>query len=107
MRIDTNFSVSPGVMSAEIDREQEHDPLLPLVSPDVDTTAERNRTIEANGGANGNSSQTNLRKDAHLPGPLEISRSNRYAILAGIWTATFLSVCLRLYYVLFVVADFM
>lgn len=26
------------------------------------------------------------------PGPLEIARSNRYAILAGIWTATFLSV---------------
>ncbi|EJD06151.1 vacuolar amino acid permease [Fomitiporia mediterranea MF3/22] len=25
------------------------------------------------------------------PGPLEITRSNRYAILAGIWTATFLS----------------
>ena len=27
------------------------------------------------------------------PGPLDISRTNRYAILAGIWTATFLSVC--------------
>lgn len=26
-------------------------------------------------------------------GPLEISRSTRYGILAGIWTATFLSVC--------------
>lgn len=26
-------------------------------------------------------------------GPLDISRTNRYAILAGIWTATFLSVC--------------
>lgn len=26
------------------------------------------------------------------PGPLEISRSNRHAILAGIWVATFLSV---------------
>lgn len=25
-------------------------------------------------------------------GPLEISRSERYAILAGVWTATFLSV---------------
>ena len=25
-------------------------------------------------------------------GPLEISRSNRYSILAGIWVATFLSV---------------
>ncbi|TFK45918.1 vacuolar amino acid permease [Heliocybe sulcata] len=27
------------------------------------------------------------------PGPLEISRSTRYGILAGIWMATFLSVC--------------
>lgn len=26
------------------------------------------------------------------PGPLEITRKTRYAILAGIWTATFLSV---------------
>ena len=26
------------------------------------------------------------------PGPLDISKHNRYAILAGIWTATFLSV---------------
>lgn len=26
------------------------------------------------------------------PGPLDIPRANRYAILAGIWTATFLSV---------------
>ena len=27
------------------------------------------------------------------PGPLEITKSRRYAILSGIWTATFLSVC--------------
>lgn len=26
-------------------------------------------------------------------GPLEISRSTRHAILAGLWSATFLSVC--------------
>lgn len=26
-------------------------------------------------------------------GPLEISQSTRYAILAGLWSATFLSVC--------------
>ena len=26
------------------------------------------------------------------PGPLDISKRNRYAILAGVWTATFLSV---------------
>ena len=26
-------------------------------------------------------------------GPLEISKTTRYGILAGIWTATFLSVC--------------
>ena len=26
-------------------------------------------------------------------GPMEISRSTRYGILAGIWAATFLSVC--------------
>lgn len=26
-------------------------------------------------------------------GPLEISRATRYGILAGIWAATFLSVC--------------
>lgn len=30
-------------------------------------------------------------------GPLEISRSNRYGILAGLWIATFLSVSLCLY----------
>ena len=30
-------------------------------------------------------------------GPLEISRSTRYAILAGIWMATFLSVSLFVY----------
>ena len=36
------------------------------------------------------------RKDAgkkYQPGQLEISRATRYGILAGIWTATFLSVC--------------
>jgi hypothetical protein len=32
-----------------------------------------------------------VRKDEKL-GPLEISRSNRWAILAGIWTANFLGV---------------
>ena len=29
----------------------------------------------------------------YKPGPLEISRTTRYGILAGIWAATFLSVC--------------
>lgn len=29
-------------------------------------------------------------------GPLEISQSTRYTILAGIWSATFLSVCVFL-----------
>lgn len=32
-------------------------------------------------------------KEAEKLGPMEISRSTRYGILAGIWTATFLSVC--------------
>lgn len=31
-------------------------------------------------------------KDPRRLGPLEISRSTRYGILAGLWTATFLSV---------------
>ena len=30
-------------------------------------------------------------------GPLEISRSTRYGILAGLWIATFLSVSLSVY----------
>lgn len=30
---------------------------------------------------------------SHSPGPLEITRSSRYGILAGIWLAQFLSVC--------------
>lgn len=30
---------------------------------------------------------------AYKVGPLEITRSTRYGILAGIWAATFLSVC--------------
>lgn len=32
-----------------------------------------------------------------LLGPLEISRSTRYGILAGLWIATFLSVSLSVY----------
>ena len=32
-------------------------------------------------------------KEGRKVGPMEISRSTRYGILAGIWTATFLSVC--------------
>ena len=32
-------------------------------------------------------------KERRKVGPMEISRSTRYGILAGIWTATFLSVC--------------
>ena len=32
-------------------------------------------------------------KRASRVGPMEISRSTRYGILAGIWAATFLSVC--------------
>jgi len=32
------------------------------------------------------------RPDIHRPGPLEISTSTRYGILAGIWVANFLSV---------------
>ena len=31
-------------------------------------------------------------------GPLDISRSTRYAILAGLWIATFLSVSYTVYY---------
>jgi hypothetical protein len=41
-------------------------------------------------------SNTSLRAHDHSRspvGPLEISRSTRYAILAGLWSATFLSVC--------------
>lgn len=33
-------------------------------------------------------------KIVQKPGPLEITRSTRYGILAGIWMATFLSVCI-------------
>ena len=36
-------------------------------------------------------------RHASALGPLEISRSTRYAILAGIWIATFLSVSLSVY----------
>ena len=41
--------------------------------------------------------QKGVRHDSEL-GPLEISRSTRYAILAGIWMATFLSVSLSVYF---------
>ena len=77
-------------MPINLETDRENDPLLPLVSSDVDTG--RNHATEVNGGASF-TSQTNPREGANLPGPLEISRSNRYAILAGIWMATFLSVC--------------
>ena len=39
----------------------------------------------------GSIAKTITRKMSRI-GPLEISRSERYAILAGVWTATFLSV---------------
>ncbi len=32
-------------------------------------------------------------KDPSKCGPMDIARSTRYGILAGIWVATFLSVC--------------
>ncbi len=32
-------------------------------------------------------------KDPSKCGPMDITRSTRYGILAGIWAATFLSVC--------------
>lgn len=35
---------------------------------------------------------TNGKITKHRPGPLELSRSARYGILAGVWSATFLSV---------------
>lgn len=47
---------------------------------------------ERSAGMGGVSMQPND-KEARKPGPMAISRSTRYGILAGIWTATFLSVC--------------
>lgn len=44
-----------------------------------------------NGGIDGTIGTDAKRKNK--VGPLEISKSTRYGILAGIWTATFLSVC--------------
>ena len=35
--------------------------------------------------------------ESHRPGPLDISRTTRYGILAGIWSANFLAVCPALF----------
>ena len=66
----------------------ERDPLLPVSGNRTEPV--HNHRNERNGDVS-NNSDTNLCQVAR-PGPLEISRSNRYAILAGIWIATFLSV---------------
>ncbi|KAG6375866.1 hypothetical protein JVT61DRAFT_2730 [Boletus reticuloceps] len=40
---------------------------------------------------------TSAQDQSRLPvGPLQVPRSTRYAILAGLWSATFLSVCASL-----------
>ena len=57
----------------------EHDPLLRTTIP-----ADESRT-------KGNLEKTRI-------GPLELSRSTRYGILAGIWTATFVSVSVGLHH---------
>lgn len=49
--------------------------------------ASRTRIDQAEGAI----TKTITRRKSRI-GPLEISRSERYAILAGVWTATFLSV---------------
>ena len=51
-------------------RDEERDPLL--------QSEDRQQTAE---------------DKSYRQGPLEISRTTRYGILAGIWAATFLSVC--------------
>ena len=57
----------------------EHAPLISHAAPLLD---------ETQGARNGDRKVVVPRR-----GPLEITRPTRYGILAGIWTATFLSVC--------------
>ena len=45
------------------------------------------------GTRNGEDSEQQVENKQSKQGPLEISRTTRYGILAGIWAATFLSVC--------------
>ena len=42
---------------------------------------------------NGEQQPTGKRVETRRPGPLEISKSTRYGILAGLWSANFLAVC--------------
>ena len=53
--------------------------------------SERDPLLEWNQPGESASDQISGKQDGR-PGPLEISRSTRRGILAGLWTATFLSV---------------
>lgn len=60
----------------------ERDPLLSVARPN-----------DQNGSYAAPTAQGHAKQSQAKPGPLEITRRTRYAILAGVWTATFLSVC--------------
>ena len=59
----------------------------------VDHATERDSLLPSPGTSGQYAANDHLNKDAaRSPGPLEISRTTRFGILAGIWLGSFLSV---------------
>jgi hypothetical protein len=58
-----------------------------------ETPSERDPLIQRNPSHTNNHHELPKRVESRRPGPFEISRTTRYGILAGMWSANFLAVC--------------